>query len=102
MSGGWLILVSGELAIGIFLGLVWRFLVVRRPTDRKLVLYAVVAVLIANGGIDFVSLTRGILQQLVVYGVVTAVLFRTSVPRQRSSIAPAGLAIRSDEAAASV
>jgi hypothetical protein len=82
MSGGWPALVCRELAIGVFLGLVWRFLVMRRPTDRKLVLYAVVAALMANGGLDWVSLVRGSLQELLVYGVATAMLFR-AIPTHR-------------------
>lgn len=74
MSGGWPALVTGELAVGVFLGFIWRLLMLRSPTDRKLILYVVIATVLANAGSDWVDLVRTILQDLVVYGLITRVL----------------------------
>lgn len=83
MSGGWPAVVTGELGVGVFLGLVWRLLVARRPDDRRLVLYAIVASGFATTGLDWVGLVRGTLQALALYALLLPALFPArSVPER--------------------
>ena len=74
MSGGWPVLVLGEFAVGLVLGLLWRFQG-NSNSPRRTVLYAVIAGLLVNAGLDLGTLVRASLQFTVVLAVVVRWLF---------------------------
>lgn len=86
MSGGLPGVVIGELAVGLFVGILWRFL---KPSPHRywaVVLYAVIATEFANAGIDFGSLMRQSLDDLILYGIITRnAIFRVPLPHARTS-----------------
>ena len=77
MSGGIPAVIVGEITIGIILGFLWRSVMLSDVAGRRLILYGVIAGNLANGGLDWVGLTRFMLQAVVVYGPITFVLVRT-------------------------
>jgi hypothetical protein len=84
LSGGWPTVIVGELAVGVLLGLLWRYLVTRGE-QRHLVLYAVMTTSIANAGSDWTSLSRTVLQTLVVYALIVRVMFPAAGPEIEAS-----------------
>ena len=77
MSGGIPAVIVGEITIGIILGFLWRSVMLSDVAGRRLILYGVIAGNLANAGLDWVGLTRFMLQAVVVYGPITFVLVRS-------------------------
>lgn len=69
MSAGWPAVVLGQIAVGVFLGMLWS--VVRRGRGTAwLVLYAALGLNFANAGKEFGLLIRGTLQQAVLLALI--------------------------------
>ena len=82
MSGGMAALLLGEIAVGILIGLVWRFSV-RDMTNRVAVVYVMIAAHFANAGMDWGSLVRTTLQYAIFYGLLLKLVLRE--PRKSAS-----------------
>lgn len=76
MSGGWVSVIIGQIIVGLFLGLVWRMLVIARRSMSSVAVYAVVAALFATAGIEWGTLSRDLLQTTIVLFPISMMLFR--------------------------
>lgn len=76
MSGGWSTVVIGQFVVGLFVGLGWRLLVLRRRSEASIAVYAVLAGVFVSAGIEWGTLSRGLLQAAVVLVPVAALLLR--------------------------
>ena len=90
MSGGIAGVVGGEIGVGVLIGLLWRVLAPSSARFRATVLYAVIAVGFASGGLDFVALARQAIEILLIYGPFCWLVFprRTSAARYGPGLAP--------------
>ncbi len=74
LSGGWGAVVAGELVVGFLLGWVW-LAIGSRPSQRRWVLYGLLATFFSNAGTDVGTLLRTGLQATLVYAVVLRLTF---------------------------
>jgi hypothetical protein len=75
ISGGWLAIALGELAVGAVLACAW-VVPCRLRSQRGWALYAIAAGSFASAGLDWGSLTRSLLQLMVFYGPVLSLVYR--------------------------
>lgn len=80
MSGGWPAVVIGELAVGLFIGGVWRLCVLRRRTLMGIVVYASTTAAFISAGLDWGTLSRGLLQLLGAAWLTMVLLQRRPSP----------------------
>lgn len=86
MSGGVPAVILGELAVGAFLGIIWRVL---RPDAfrlRALVVYAVMSPYLFNGGLDIAGQFRSCLETLVIYGAICWIVFTRQDPNASAGL----------------
>lgn len=81
LSGGWPALVVGELVVGMFIGGLWRLVVLRRRSLTGVVVYAAVSGVFVTAGIDWGTLSRGLLQTVGV-AWITMALIRSRKPAE--------------------
>lgn len=62
LSGGWPALLVGEFVVGVFIGGLWRVIVIRRRSLVGVVVYAAVSGVFVTAGLDWGTLSRGLLQ----------------------------------------
>ncbi len=89
ISGSWIGVIIGELAVGLFLGAFWRYVAHGSASDRRILLYCALVPFLANAGLDWTGLTRGILQALVVDSVVLWVVLSSTSVTPLTSLPPA-------------
>lgn len=88
MSGGWSTVVVGQLVVGLFVGLGWRLLVLRRGSEASIAAYAVMAGVFVSAGIEWGTLSRGLLQAAVVLVPAAALWLRPAPAPDSRSVSP--------------
>lgn len=83
LSGGWSSVVVGQLLVGLFMGGVWRLTVLRRHTLVGVVVYATASAAFVGAGLDWGTLTRGLLQSVGAAWLTMVVLRRRSPAEDR-------------------
>jgi len=76
MSGGWSTVIVGQFVVGLFSGLIWRLLVIRRKSAAAIAVYAVLAGTFVSAGVEWGTLSRSMLQAAVVLVPVSRLLIR--------------------------
>jgi hypothetical protein len=87
MAGGLPLVIGGEFVVGILIGALWLWLSPTSTRVRSTVLYSIIAVDFASGGLDFAGLVRHSLGVVVVYGVFSRFIFpRRTLPSTQGKV----------------
>ncbi|MGI9119629.1 MAG: hypothetical protein ACR2G7_05825 [Acidimicrobiales bacterium] len=76
LSGGWPTLVVGQIMVGVFTGALWQLVVLRHRSSVGIVVYAAVSAVFVTAGLDWATLSRGLLQTVGVAWITMALIRR--------------------------